>query len=108
MKKYKVIPMYVSGTKKRIFTSGDIVTEEDFPGNADELERKGYLQKIGEDDKVARIEDAEPEFIEHKETSVDDVSVARMKKDLTKAGVQFEKDISKVDLFELWSKLPKK
>lgn len=105
MKKYKVKSLYVAGTKRRVFTAGDQVTEEDFPsGNAQELCRKGYLDKVGEDDVVPKLDDAEPEFIE-KKIGVDDVSIAQMKKDLTKSGVDFAKNITKVDLFQLWEKL---
>lgn len=50
MRQYKVIALSVgSGRGKRIYKSGDIVTESSFrPGIAEELVLKGFLERIGE------------------------------------------------------------
>lgn len=44
LKTYKVVALSVGGRGKRIFNSGDKVTENDFvPGVADQLVDRGYL-----------------------------------------------------------------
>lgn len=49
MKKYKVIALSVSGKGKKIFESGDTVTEDNFPeGNAEALVKTGHLKHMDE------------------------------------------------------------
>jgi hypothetical protein len=49
MKKYEVIPLYLSGKGKRVFNDGDIVTESDFaPDSIPRLLAGGYVKEISE------------------------------------------------------------
>jgi hypothetical protein len=49
MKKYEVIPLYLSGKGKRVFNDGDIVTESDFaPDSIPRLLAGGYIKEISE------------------------------------------------------------
>lgn len=49
MAKYKVIALSVGGLGKKIFNSGDIVTDKNFPaGNAEKLVKQGFLEEIQE------------------------------------------------------------
>ena len=48
MKQYKVIALSCGGLNN-VFSSGDIVTEEDFAsGDPEELVKEGFLKEIGE------------------------------------------------------------
>lgn len=47
MAKYKVICLSVGGLGNKIFKSGDIVTDDNFPeGNAQELVKGKYIEPI--------------------------------------------------------------
>jgi hypothetical protein len=55
MKKYKVLALSVSGKGKKIFESGDTVTEENFPeGNAEALVKTGHLKRIEDESVVVK------------------------------------------------------
>lgn len=56
MKRFKVIALSCSGKGKRIFDSGDIVTEADFPeSTAAELVDKGFLLEIKWPEKIKEV-----------------------------------------------------
>jgi len=47
--KFKVIALSVGGLGKKIFSSGDIVTAENFPsGHAEKLVEQGFLEPVVE------------------------------------------------------------
>ncbi len=47
MRKFKVIALSVGGLNNKIFRSGDMVQENNFPqGNVDTLVKEGFLKEI--------------------------------------------------------------
>jgi hypothetical protein len=65
MKKYKVLTSSVGGRRNKIFKAGDIVFENNFPeGNAEQLVKKGFLEKVGESQETDVIENIAPDVNE--------------------------------------------
>lgn len=94
--KYKVIALSVGGLYNKIYHSGDIVEASAFPpGNADKLVEKGFL--------IAEIAEVIAPILEDKKPlSINDFTTKEIKKQLTDAGVVFDKDSTKETLFELF------
>lgn len=90
-KTYKVIALSVGGSSNKVFHSGDIVEEGNFPpGNAEALVKNGFLEPA--DSK----EEAKAE-----KTLIDHTTAKDLKEILDKAGVEYAKNASKADLFAL-------
>ena len=52
MAHYKVKALHISGIGKKMYHSGDNVTDKDFPeGKAEELLENGYLEEAGKESK---------------------------------------------------------
>lgn len=88
MRTFKVISLSVGGSNNKIFKSGDIVTENQFPqGNADKLVKGGFLKEILEDKPkapvksvLAEINSEEAEKSEVEETSFEDKKSKKSKR----------------------------
>lgn len=75
MANYKVIALSVGGKGNKIFNSGDIVTELNFPeGNAAKLVDEGFLEPI--DAPEPTVELPAKEIVPVDEVPVDEVPVA--------------------------------
>lgn len=46
MAKFKVIALSLGGLRNRIYSSGDVVTQEQLPVSVDELVEKGFLMPL--------------------------------------------------------------
>lgn len=58
MRSYKVISLAVTGKGNKIYTTGDIVTEYQFPpGNAENNVLKGHLERLGDDAEVTTYDE---------------------------------------------------
>jgi hypothetical protein len=69
MAKYKVLKGNVGGFGGKMFAEGSICSDTDFPvGNAQDLEKMGYLQLVPETDEA---EDVEVENVENVESATD-------------------------------------
>lgn len=84
LKTYKVIALSVGGRGKRIFNSGDTVTENDFlPGLSEQLVQRGYLVPV--DKKVEGpvneylSEEREPEYTRNNEDESEQETVKEKK-----------------------------
>ncbi len=116
MAKYKVIALSIGGRKNKIFSAGDIVTEENFPsGNIEALVTGKYIEPIldSTDFKpeitAEKLEVATDEIPEEKKEdtglSIDDVTEDELRTDLKSKGFKVGKHETKEDLFEKWKTL---
>ena len=102
MNRYRVIALAVNG-KRKMFRSGDEVVEDNFPfGHADILVAKGFLEKIGEDEQKPEDQSGQPEFVPKQKFDINYVTSAQMKADLKLSNVEYPKNASKTELFEIW------
>lgn len=131
MKRYKVTALSVGGKSKKLFESGDEVTEDQFEvGRAQQLAEQGFLKLIGEDDTQAPdYQQEQPELtmkVETPETPAPEQPIAPPDgpveetdefKGLTRndlmdlldaAEVTYSTNAPKKELFELYKKLPPK
>lgn len=93
MAQYKVIALSVGGLRNKIYSNGDIVSDECFPeGNGPKLVEQGFLKPIGVEEQK---EDAESE------KTIDDYTAGEMKAILDERGIQYKSNASKTTLFEL-------
>lgn len=107
MKKYRVLVLAVNG-KRGIFRSGDEVNEDNFPaGHAEKLAEQGFLEEIGSDDLKPMEENGTPEFVQPEPISIDKVTLNQMKVDLNALNVEYPKNGSKAELFEIWKGIKK-
>lgn len=121
MKSYTVKALAVSGPGNKIFRSGDVVTEKNFPeGNADMLVKKGFLTEIkgeliGEkatvtDNSVVESVNEGKKFstsegVERQVKSIDEISKSELIKELSSSNVVFDSASKKGVLFDQWMKL---
>jgi hypothetical protein len=102
---YKVIALSVGGRGNKIFSSGDIVSEEKFPvGTIDSLVKGGYIEPIGEKKDIVVSEIANTELITKGNAEISITIDSKTKKELIKElkekGIEFSESESKKDLFE--------
>jgi hypothetical protein len=121
MKKYVVISLYVGG-KNKVFSSGDVVTQDNFETEIETLERQGFLKAMDvalEPKKetvlsvLADVIDAPekdvvetriPKFLKEDGTPVfdiDDCSANEIRTELTRRKIEFKSNASKGTLFGL-------
>jgi hypothetical protein len=92
MARYKVIALSVGGLRNKIFSSGDIVTDDMFPeGNAGKLVEQNFLAPY-EETAVEAVED---------EKTIDDYTAGEIKALLDERGITYKSNASKTTLFEL-------
>jgi len=86
---YKVIALSVGGLGNKVFSCGDIVTDENFEINTSEkLVAGGFLEPI-----------------ENKEITIETYSTKELKSMLDEKGVEYSKTATKSELFELLNKV---
>lgn len=135
MKWYKVIALSVGGRKNKIFHTGDLVNESNFPeGAADRLMNQGFLEYFDKDaDEVPsqpgeeleveitlreeqqpdggqaaeKKSDEEGSDEETQAPDVDDLTKKEIMKELEEAGIPFDKNSNKAQLYEIWKKSKK-
>lgn len=97
MARYTVKADSITGRNGRVFKKGDEVTELSFlPGAVGDLEKGNFIEKI----------DEQPEIIPGKNRmTLGDVTIGSMKTDLIAMRVEFPKNASKSELFEIWKKV---
>jgi len=126
MAKYKVIALSVGGLNK-IYDSGDIVDETAFPpGNAEILEKEGFLSRCESQDApppvdAANLEKALKAGLENESDDtggdddadeedegapgmigpIDSIGIRKIKKMLREKGVEFDPSASKETLYDL-------
>ncbi len=107
MNHYKVLVLAVNG-KRGIFRSGDEVNEDNFPpGHAEKLVEQGYLERIGEDEQKPVDQNGQPEFVVPEVLSIDKVTLNQMKAELSALKIEYPKNGSKAELFEIWKVIKK-
>lgn len=122
MENYKVIALYVGG-KNKVFTSGDIVTQDNFETNVEGLIEQGFLVTLGgkktpkKEQKVAvkvietveetteeTVEETTPVFVKmdsEKVFKIEDCTANEIKTELTLRGVNFDVRANKTALWAL-------
>lgn len=82
MKKYKVIPLAVSGHSNKVFKSGDIVTASDFvEGNVSDLIKQGFLLPLDEEkNESPDVDSNEPEAAEEVTKATEETSKKHTRK----------------------------
>lgn len=116
MENYKVVALYVGG-KNKVFTSGNIVTQDNFETNIDGLVEQGFLVSLGgvetpkKEQKVAvEIEETTEEtdvvFVKmdgEEVFKIEDCTANEIKTELTLRGVNFDVRANKTALWKLLS-----
>lgn len=96
MKKFKVIALSVGGSNNRIFHSGDIVDESNFPkGNAELLVEKDFLKPIIVEDEIIDEEIVEDEL------NIDSMNKKQIIAELEAKNIEFSSSDNKETLFNL-------
>lgn len=99
MAKYKVIALSVGGKKNKIYSSGDVVTESDFPeGNIKFLIDGKYVEEIGGAVTIEKVEKEESPTIE-------EITKKDLISELKAKGFKVDETESKKDLFEKWKSI---
>ena len=107
MREYKVVALSLSGRNNRIFKSGDIVNEDNFPeGQAEQLVNQGFIEYRKTNDKEPSIQadpgEGQPELKVVEVKKFEEVTRAQIIERLTDKGVVFDKNSSKRDLYDLF------
>jgi ribosomal protein L6P/L9E len=124
MAQYKVKALTVGGKGKKIFKSGQTVTDRDFPpGNAELMVAQGFLTKMDtdtssaslelEEDNTVRVVEKEPVTSFPSETKVnvnnqvtipgiDDIDVEDIKAALDKADKVYNPNSTKQQLYDMY------
>lgn len=117
MVEYKVIALSVGGKGNKIFHSGDIVSDKNFPdGNAEKLVELGFLKLHNTGKSEAKADANEGDSKSQDDANAipageaktdtvktfDQISKKELVKDLTDANVAFDEKASKKELYELW------
>lgn len=114
MENYKVIALYVGG-KNKVFTSGDIVTQDNFETNIEGLIFQGFLVALGGSETPKKEQKV---VVEVKETTeetnavfvkmdgeevfkIEDCTAGEIKTELTLRGVNFNARANKTALWAL-------
>lgn len=107
MNHYIVKALAVNG-KRGIFRSGDKVNEDTFPpGHAEQLVEKGFLERIGDDEITPEDETGQPELIIKEKLDINEVTMTQMKADLKLLNIEYPKNASKAELFDIWKDIKK-
>lgn len=84
MASFKVIALSLGGLRNKVYSSGDVVTQEQLPTDAAELVAKGFLQPI--QDEKPEPKSPEPSILEAVQSqsvsewpSIDEMSVKEIK-----------------------------
>lgn len=101
---YKVIALSVGGKNNKVFNSGEIVNDKNFhEGRAEELVRKGFLERSVKEIVIDPVKEVEKEIKEDEvvvEKTIDDYSIKELA-ELTKNISGFFKRMSKKQMFDL-------
>ena|ERR1700761_610002 len=102
LKKYKVIALSVGGLNKKIFNSGDIVSEDNFyEGRADKLVAAGFLQEINSQEEIPLSGLKEPKKL----WGIDAFDIHDLKINLKNNGIYFDPNSSKQQLYDKYVEL---
>lgn len=100
---YRVIALSVGGRNNKIFKSGDIVKDVNFPeGNISALVKGGFLEPLNTV-KTKVESDVEPvsELNLKHGMEISEVTKKQIASDLNKLDIEFDPSASKTELFEL-------